>query len=82
MYFPFGSGRRRWTGIPLAENMVLYSIASLLHYFDWKMPEGVEKVDLAEKFGPTLKKRTPLFLIPSPRASNVGYLGSSLASTD
>ncbi|KAL8101264.1 hypothetical protein AgCh_033224 [Apium graveolens] len=68
-YFPFGSGRRICAGISMAEKMFLFSLASLLHSFDWKLPEG-QKLDLSEKFGIVLKKKIPLVLIPIPRLSN------------
>ncbi|CBI24737.3 unnamed protein product, partial [Vitis vinifera] len=58
-YLPFGSGRRICAGIPLAERMIIYLLASLLHSFNWQLPEG-EDLDLSEKFGIVLKKRTPL----------------------
>ncbi|KAJ0968526.1 hypothetical protein J5N97_025443 [Dioscorea zingiberensis] len=65
-YFPFGSGRRICAGIAMAERMVGYSMASLLHSFDWELPSG-SKLDLAEKFGIVLKKAEPLMAIPTPR---------------
>lgn len=68
-YLPFGSGRRSCAGIAMAERMVLFSLASILHSFDWKLPEG-EKLDLEEKFGIVLAKRVPLTLIPESRLSN------------
>ncbi|KAJ8432646.1 hypothetical protein Cgig2_011812 [Carnegiea gigantea] len=68
-YLPFGSGRRSCAGIAMAERMVLFSLASILHSFDWKLPGG-EKLDLEEKFGIILTKRVPLTLIPEPRLSN------------
>lgn len=68
-YFPFGSGRRICAGIAMAERMVLFSLASLLHSFDWKLPEG-EALDLEEKFGIVLSKRTPLTVIPECRLSS------------
>ncbi|KAK3038474.1 hypothetical protein RJ639_029772 [Escallonia herrerae] len=61
-YFPFGSGRRICAGTAMAERMFLFSLASLLHSFDWKLPEG-EELDLTEKFG--IKRRPPL--PPGPR---------------
>nr|KYP56459.1 Flavonoid 3'-monooxygenase [Cajanus cajan] len=67
-YFPFGSGRRICAGIPMAERTVLYFIATLLHLFDWTIPQN-EKLDLSEKFGIVLKKKTPLVAIPTPRIS-------------
>ncbi|KAH9777427.1 cytochrome P450 family 706 subfamily A polypeptide 4 [Citrus sinensis] len=68
-YFPFGSGRRICAGIAMAERMFLYSVATLLHSFDWKLPDG-QKVDLTEKFGIVLKLKNPLAAIPTPRLSD------------
>ncbi|XP_060207256.1 geraniol 8-hydroxylase-like [Lycium barbarum] len=68
-YFPFGSGRRICAGIAMAERMFMYSLASLVHSFDWKLPEG-KTLDLTEKFGIVLKKKMPLVAIPTPRLSN------------
>ncbi|QCD81213.1 geraniol 8-hydroxylase-like [Vigna unguiculata] len=68
-YFPFGSGRRICAGIAMAERTFLYFLATLLHLFDWRIPEG-ENLDLSEKFGIVLKKKTPLVAIPTPRFSN------------
>lgn len=58
-YMPFGSGRRICAGIAMAEKMTAYSLAMLLHAFDWSLPEG-SQLDLAEKFGIVMKKATPL----------------------
>ncbi|KAH7668429.1 Cytochrome P450 E-class group I protein [Dioscorea alata] len=68
-YLPFGSGRRICAGISMAERMVGYALASLLHGFDWELPSGC-KLDLAEKFGIVLKKAEPLVAIPTPRLSH------------
>ncbi|KAH7668543.1 Cytochrome P450 E-class group I protein, partial [Dioscorea alata] len=67
-YFPFGSGRRICAGIPMAERIVGYALASLLHSFDWNLPEGT-KLDLSERFGIVLKKATPLVAVPTPKLS-------------
>ncbi|KAJ7010866.1 flavonoid 3'-monooxygenase CYP75B137-like [Populus alba] len=68
-YFPFGSGRRICAGIAMAERMFLYFLATLLHSFDWRLPQG-KKMDLTEKFGIVLKLKNPLVAIPTPRLSN------------
>lgn len=65
-YFPFGSGRRICAGTAMVERMFLFSLASLVHSFDWKLPEGVE-MDLTEKFGIVLRKKIPLVAVPTPR---------------
>jgi cytochrome P450 len=69
-YFPFGSGRRICAGIAMAERMFMYSFATLLHSFEWRLPEGVN-VDCSEKFGIVLKLKNPLIAIPTPRLSNM-----------
>ncbi|CAI9093805.1 OLC1v1029385C1 [Oldenlandia corymbosa var. corymbosa] len=69
-YFPFGSGRRICAGTAMAERMFMFSLASLIHSFDWKVPDG-ETLDVEEKFGIVLKKRNALVAIPTPRLSNV-----------
>lgn len=68
-YLPFGSGRRMCAGMPLGERMLMYLLASLLHSFDWKLPQG-ESLDMLETFGIVLRKNTPLVGIPHPRLSH------------
>ncbi|KAL6182019.1 hypothetical protein ACLB2K_043442 [Fragaria x ananassa] len=63
-------GRRICAGIPLAERMLIYGLASLLHSFDWKLPND-EKLDVSDKFGIVTKKKTPLIAVPTARLSNL-----------
>ncbi|KAL0296150.1 UNVERIFIED_CONTAM: cytochrome [Sesamum radiatum] len=65
-FLPFGSGRRVCPGLPLAERMVMYLLATLLHSFEWRLPKG-ETVDLSEKFGIVMRKSTPLIATPYQR---------------
>ncbi|KAJ4777022.1 Cytochrome P450 family protein [Rhynchospora pubera] len=67
-YFPFGSGRRICAGIAMAERIVGYLLATIVHSFDWKLPEGKD-VDLSEQFSIVMKKAIPLVAIPTPRLS-------------
>ncbi|XP_019265703.1 PREDICTED: cytochrome P450 76C1-like [Nicotiana attenuata] len=69
-YLPFGSGRRICAGLPLAEKMLMFVLASLLHSFDWKLPGG-EKLDLSEGHGIVIKKNKRLLAIPTPRLPNL-----------
>ncbi|PRQ20218.1 putative cytochrome P450 [Rosa chinensis] len=69
-FLPFGSGRRICAGIPLAERMMFYVLASFLHSFDWKLPND-KKLDVSDKFGIVTKKNTPLIAVPTPRLSNL-----------
>ncbi|XWS61919.1 hypothetical protein CRYUN_Cryun07bG0165900 [Craigia yunnanensis] len=71
-YMPFGSGRRMCAGVNLGEKMLYSTLASLLHTFDWKLPEGAEQ-DLTGRFGIIMKKMKPLVVIPTPRSSNLEH---------
>lgn len=68
-YLPFGSGRRICAGLPLAEKMLLYILASLLHSFDWQ-PTETKEADFSEKFGVVMRKSKPLLAIPTNRSSS------------
>eukprot|EP00262_Sarcandra_glabra_P002651 TRINITY_DN1305_c0_g1_i1.p1 TRINITY_DN1305_c0_g1~~TRINITY_DN1305_c0_g1_i1.p1 ORF type:complete len:544 (-),score=11.70 TRINITY_DN1305_c0_g1_i1:71-1702(-) len=68
-FVPFGSGRRVCAGIPMAERMLMYVLASLLHSFEWRVPMG-NTPDLKEKAGIVLKKATPLVALAAPRLSD------------
>ncbi|KAL6321056.1 hypothetical protein AAG906_012041 [Vitis piasezkii] len=57
-YLPFGSGRRICAGLQC-------------YMFDWRLPDGVNGVDLTEKFDLVLRKATPFIVIPKPRLSNL-----------
>uniref|UniRef100_A0A7N0VAD7 Cytochrome P450 n=1 Tax=Kalanchoe fedtschenkoi TaxID=63787 RepID=A0A7N0VAD7_KALFE len=70
-YFPFGSGRRICAGTAMAERMVMFSLATLLHSFNWKLPKGLNELDLDEKFGIVLKKKSSLAVVPTPRLANL-----------
>ncbi|CAI0409413.1 unnamed protein product, partial [Linum tenue] len=66
---PFGAGRRICPGLPLALRMLHMILGSLIHWFEWKLPDGIEpkELDMNEKFGINLKKVKPLFVIPNLR---------------
>ncbi|MQM10240.1 hypothetical protein Taro_043130 [Colocasia esculenta] len=66
-YIPFGSGRRICAGVAMAERVFMHLLASLVHSFDWRLPEGTTKLDMSEKFGIVVKKATPLVAVPVPR---------------
>ena len=70
-FLPFGSGRRICPGIPLAERMLNYVLASFLHSFEWKLPQLGAELDISDKFGMVMKKLEPLCAIPTPRLSNL-----------
>jgi cytochrome P450 len=72
---PFGAGRRICVGLPLASRMVHLLLASLLHSFEWALPQDMsaDQVDMSERFGITLDKVVPLEAIPTPRLPSEMY---------
>nr|AYV88864.1 cytochrome P450 oxidase CYP76Y19 [Polygala tenuifolia] len=65
-YIPFGAGRRVCPGLPLANRMLYFMLASMLYSFDWKLPDGVSPcdMDMREDFRITLRKAVPLWALP------------------
>lgn len=69
---PFGAGRRICPGLSMAARHVPSVLASLIHCFDWSIPQAKDdhhqqQLDMNEKFGVTLQKEKPLLLIPKSR---------------
>ncbi|KAK7343225.1 hypothetical protein VNO77_11809 [Canavalia gladiata] len=67
-FIPFGSGRRMCPAMPLASRVLPLALGSLLHSFDWLLPDGLkpEEMDMTEGMGITLRKALPLKAIPVP----------------
>ncbi|VAI32961.1 unnamed protein product [Triticum turgidum subsp. durum] len=65
-FIPFGSGRRACPGMPLAVTVVPMVLASLLHEFEWRLPDGMVPgdVDLSDRFGAALELAVPLRAVP------------------
>lgn len=70
-FIAFGSGRRICAGLPLAERVLTFVLASFLHSFDWKLPEFCGKLDLSDTFGIVTKKLDPLIAVATPRLSDL-----------
>ncbi|KAK6156571.1 hypothetical protein DH2020_010819 [Rehmannia glutinosa] len=71
-YLPFGTGLRMCPGSTVAFKNIQMLVGSLLHYFDWSLPNGADPttIDTNEKYFTTLKKEKPLLLIPKLRKLN------------
>ncbi|XP_038875939.1 geraniol 8-hydroxylase-like [Benincasa hispida] len=65
-FIPFGSGRRNCPGQHLATRMLHLMVGSFVHWFDWKLEDGVtpQNLNMDENFGITLEKAQPLRAVP------------------
>lgn len=65
-FIPFGSGRRLCPGLPMAERVVPFVLASLLHAFEWRLPDGVsaDEMDVTEKFTTVNTLAVPIRAVP------------------
>ncbi|KAM0936674.1 putative flavonoid 3'-monooxygenase [Dioscorea sansibarensis] len=72
---PFGAGRRVCAGMSLGLKMVHLMAATLVHAFDWALPEGMtaEKLNMEEAYGLTLQRAVPLMANPIPRLNKDAY---------
>ncbi|KAJ7522359.1 hypothetical protein O6H91_18G048300 [Diphasiastrum complanatum] len=75
-FIPFGGGRRRCPGMPLGLCIVQQTLASLLHCFDWCLPDGQlpEGVDMQEAPGIVMSREKNLVVVPTPRKATHSYV--------
>lgn len=66
---PFGAGRRICAGTRMGIVMVEYILGTLVHSFDWKLPNNVIDINMEESFGLALQKAVPLEAMVTPRLS-------------
>ncbi|XP_074288115.1 norfluorocurarine oxidase-like [Silene latifolia] len=64
-FIPFGAGRRICPGIVFAIVNSELVLASLMHKFDWRLPDGADSqtLDMSECFGLTMSRKTPLLAV-------------------
>ncbi|KAM3279197.1 hypothetical protein ACQJBY_046489 [Aegilops geniculata] len=68
-FIPFGAGRRQCPGILFGMSTLELALANLLYHFDWMIPDAAitKSVDMSEKFGLTVSRRSDLLLRAIPR---------------
>ncbi|XP_073306130.1 cytochrome P450 CYP82D47-like [Primulina huaijiensis] len=72
-FLPFGVGRRICPGITFALQFMELALATLLHGFDLRTPEG-DVVDMTGSLGTTNMKASPLPVLLTPRLSHDLFL--------
>lgn len=70
---PFGAGRRICAGKLAGMVFVQYFLGTLVHAFEWRLPDGEEKLDMAETFGLAMPKAVPLRAVVTPRLVPAAY---------
>ncbi|XP_061375662.1 cytochrome P450 71D11-like [Gastrolobium bilobum] len=64
-YIPFGAGRRMCPGILFGMSGIELSLAHLLYYYNWKLPDGTkENLEMTEALGSSSRRKTDLILVP------------------
>ncbi|XVE78992.1 hypothetical protein DITRI_Ditri14bG0022400 [Diplodiscus trichospermus] len=69
---PFGAGRRICAGTRMGIMLVEYILGTLVHSFEWTLPNGVE-LNMDEAFGLALQKAVPLSAMVRPRLAPTAY---------
>lgn len=66
---PFGSGRRMCAGEPLASRFVPFVVVSLIHKFNWFLPDDMNPalIDMDEILDFIISKKNPILVIPKLR---------------
>ncbi|XP_038693901.1 flavonoid 3',5'-hydroxylase 1-like [Tripterygium wilfordii] len=70
---PFGAGRRICAGFRMGIVLVEYILGTLVHSFDWKLPNGVHQLNMDEAFGLALQRAVPLSAMVTPRLAISAY---------
>ena len=70
LFIPFGAGRRICLGLPLASGTIPMILGSLIHAFDWCLPDGMPgaQLEMKEKMSLTLVRDPSLVAVPKIRA--------------
>ncbi|KAL6880196.1 hypothetical protein ACP4OV_011761 [Aristida adscensionis] len=66
---PFGAGRRMCPAHGLVMKVVAAGVATLVHGFAWRLPDGVapEEVSMEEHVGLSTRRKVPLLAVAEPR---------------
>ncbi|KAK1319767.1 Premnaspirodiene oxygenase [Acorus calamus] len=65
-YIPFGGGRRICPGMQFAMIDAKLALANLIHHFEWKLPIGLEDMDMSDSPGLTTPRKSRIFVVATP----------------
>lgn len=74
-FVTFSTGRRGCPSVGLGSNMIMMLLGRIVQGFSWKIPDGLDKVDMSEAV--TLYKAQPLLALAKPRLNASVYLSLS-----
>ena len=65
-YTPFGAGRRMCPGYNYGLAGMELALLQLMYHFDWRLPPGVDELDMEEAMGLGVRRKNPLMLCATP----------------
>ncbi|CAL4918515.1 unnamed protein product [Urochloa decumbens] len=65
-FTPFGAGRRMCPGYNYGLAGMQMALLQLMYHFDWRLPPGVDEVDMDEAMGLGVRRKNPLMLCATP----------------
>jgi cytochrome P450 len=65
-FTPFGAGRRMCPGYNYGLAGMQLALLQLMYHFDWRLPPGVDEVDMEEAMGLGVRRKNPLMLCATP----------------
>ncbi|KAF8733824.1 hypothetical protein HU200_014674 [Digitaria exilis] len=65
-FTPFGAGRRMCPGYNYGLAGMQLALLQLMYHFDWRLPPGVDELDMEEAMGLGVRRKNPLMLCATP----------------
>lgn len=65
-FTPFGAGRRMCPGYNYGLASMELALLQLMYHFDWRLPPGVDELDMEEAMGLGVRRKNPLMLCATP----------------
>ncbi|XP_062209000.1 premnaspirodiene oxygenase-like [Phragmites australis] len=69
-FTPFGAGRRMCPGYNYGLAGMELTLLQFMYHFDWRLPAGVDEVDMEEAMGLGVRRKNPLMLCATPKRTD------------